>query len=41
MKKENNFIITIFILTFVLSICFSTVSNIMAASFNDIVLFII
>lgn len=41
MKKDNNFIITIFILTFVLSICFSTVSNIMAASFNDIVLFII
>ena len=31
----------VFILTFILSICFSTVSNIMAASFNDIVLFII
>ncbi len=41
MKKENNFIITIFILTFILSICFSAVSNVIAASFNEIVLFII
>lgn len=41
MKKENNFIITIFILTFVLSIVFSAISNVMAASFNDIVLFLI
>lgn len=41
MKKENNFIITIFILTFILSICFSAISNVMAATFNEIVLFII
>lgn len=41
MKKENNFIITIFIMTFVLSILFSSISNVIAASFNDIVLFII
>lgn len=41
MKKENNFIITIFILTFILSVCFSAISNCLAASFNEIVLFII
>lgn len=41
MKKENNFILTIFILTFVLSVCFSAVSNVIAASFNEIVLFFI
>lgn len=41
MKKQNNFIISIFILTFILSVIFSSVSNVIAASFNDIVLFII
>lgn len=42
MKKEkNNMVITIFILTFILSICFSAVSNVVAASFNEIVLFLI
>jgi CBS domain containing-hemolysin-like protein len=40
-KKKDNMIITIFILTFVLSICFSAVSNVVAVSFNEIVLFLI
>ena len=41
MKEQNNFIIMIFILTFILSIVFSAVSNVMAANFNDAVLAII
>ena len=42
MKKNNkSMIITIFILTFVLSICFSAISNVVAASFNEVVLFLI
>jgi CBS domain containing-hemolysin-like protein len=40
-KKNGNMIVTIFILTFILSICFSAVSNVVAASFNEIVLFLI
>lgn len=38
-EKKDNWIITVFILTFILSILFSGISNIMIASFNDIVLF--
>lgn len=42
MKKErDNWILTVFILTFVLSIVFSGISNVVAASFNELVLFII
>lgn len=41
MKTKNSFLVTIFILTFVLSILFSSISNVIAATFNDIVLFII
>ena len=41
MKKKDNWILTVFIMTFILSILFSGVSNILAANFNDIVLFII
>ncbi|MCH5166591.1 MAG: hypothetical protein J1F35_01740 [Erysipelotrichales bacterium] len=41
MKNKDNFIITIFIMTFVLSIAFSSISNVIAASFNELVLFII
>ena len=41
MKSKDNFIITIFIMTFVLSVVFSSISNVIAASFNEIVLFII
>lgn len=40
-KNKNNFIVTIFIMTFILSILFSSISNVIAASFNDVVLFII
>lgn len=40
-KKKDNWIIKVFLLTFVLSILFSGVSNVMAASFNDLILFII
>ena len=40
-KKNGNMIVTIFILTFILSICFSAVSNIVAASVNELFLFII
>lgn len=41
MKAKDNFIITIFIMTFALSIVFSSVSNVIAATFNEVVLFII
>lgn len=41
MKKKDNAVLTIFILTFILSICFSGVSNVIAASFNELVLVII
>ncbi len=41
MKKKNNWTITAFILTFILSILFSTISNVMAANFNEVVLSII
>lgn len=42
MKKEkDNWILSVFILTFVLSVCFSGISNVIVASFNDVVLFII
>lgn len=40
-KKKDNIILTIFILTFILSIVFSGISNVVAATFNDIVLFFI
>lgn len=41
MKNKDNFIITIFAMTFVLSILFSSISNVIAATFNEVVLFII
>lgn len=40
-NKKDNWILIVFILTFILSIIFSFVSNSMAANFNDLVLFII
>lgn len=40
-KKRDNWILTVFLLTFALSILFSGVSNVIAASFNEIILFII
>ena len=41
MKKEkDNWILSVFILTFVLSVVFSGVSNVLVASFNEIILFI-
>ncbi len=40
-KGRGNWILTIFILTFILSICFSLISNVIAASFNDLILAII
>lgn len=40
-KGRGNWILTIFVLTFILSIIFSTISNVIAVSFNDIVLAII
>lgn len=39
--KKDNFIVTIFVLTFILSIFFSTVSNLITATCNEIVIFII
>jgi len=42
MKKErDNWILYVFVLTFVLSIVFSGISNVIVASFNEMVLFII
>ena len=41
MKKKDSFIVTIFIMTFILSVVFSSISNVIAATFNDIVLFFI
>ena len=41
MKKHDNWILIVFILTFVLSIVFSAISNVMAATFNEVVLFIL
>lgn len=41
MKKHDNWILIVFILTFILSIIFSAISNVMAATFNEVVLFII
>ena len=42
-NKKDNFIITIFIMTFVLSVVFSTVSNVITTTFegNNILMFII
>lgn len=40
-KKKDNWILTVFLLTFTLSILFSGISNVIAASFNEIILFII
>lgn len=42
-NKKDNFIITIFIMTFVLSILFSTISNVITSTFsgNNILMFII
>lgn len=40
-NKKDNWIFIVFILTFILSVIFSFVSNSIAASFNNIVLFII
>lgn len=40
-NKKDNWILIVFILTFILSIVFSTISNVMAANFNNIVLFIV
>ena len=41
MKNNRQWIITIFILTFILAILFSAISNCIAASFNEVVLAII
>jgi len=41
MKKHDNWILIVFILTFILSIIFSAISNVMAATFNEFILFII
>ena len=41
MKENKEWIVSIFILTFILSIAFSAVTNSIAASFNEIVLSII
>ena len=40
-KEQNKWIITVFILTFILSITFSLISNVIVANFNNIVLSII
>ena len=40
-NKKDNWILVVFILTFILSIIFSFVSNTMAASFNNVVLGIV
>lgn len=40
-KEQSKWILTVFVLTFILSITFSLVSNVVATSFNDIVLTII
>ena len=40
-NKKDNWIVVVFILTFILSIVFSFVSNTVAASFNNYILFII
>ena len=39
--KKDNWIIIVFILTFILSIVFSTISNLIAATFNNIILIIV
>lgn len=41
MKENKKWIVTIFILTFILSVLFSGISNIISASFNEIILGII
>lgn len=40
-KKKDNWIPTVFVLTFTLSIVFSGISNVIAASFNEIILTLI
>ena len=40
-KEQNKWIITVFILTFILSITFSLISNVIVANFNNVVLSII
>ena len=40
-KEQNKWILTVFILTFILSITFSLVSNVVVAKFNNIILTII
>lgn len=40
-KEQNKWILTVFILTFILSITFSLVSNVVVANFNNIILIII
>jgi hypothetical protein len=39
--KKDYWILKVFIITFILSICFSFITNVMSASFNSIVLIII
>ena len=41
MKVQKNWILVVFLLTFILSITFSTISNIVVANFNNYILFII
>lgn len=41
MKEQNKWIITVFILTFTLSIIFSLISNVVAVKFNNIILTIL
>ncbi len=38
MKEQNKWIITVFILTFILSVVFSSISNVVVTKFNNIVL---
>ena len=39
--KKDYWILKVFIITFILSICFSFITNIMSASFNSIILIVI
>ena len=41
MKEQNKWIITVFILTFILSVVFSSISNVVVTKFNNIVVSII
>ena len=40
MKQQGKWIIIVFVLTFILSITFSTISNVVVANFNNIILYL-